>query len=92
MRDSIFTVKDVTERYRLHPKDRKWITNMVKKSYLELVEKRSPYKYKLTDKAIELIRTLKNWKNDLENLKTKYKISDLRLLLNSLKLKGKSTE
>jgi hypothetical protein len=80
-----FTHKDITKKYSLHPNDRKWLGNMIRKEYFSRVNSKPPYKYKLTTKANEFLSTIETWRIDLNKLMISKDTQDLIQLWQKLK-------
>jgi hypothetical protein len=84
--NKIFTSKDITKTYSLHPEDRKWLNNMIKKGFIVRVNDKTPFEYKITEKSEEFVSTINKWKNDLNNLIKARETASLSQLWNSLKV------
>lgn len=82
-----FTHTDITKKYFLHPNDRKWFNNVIKKGYFVKINSECPYKYKLSNKAENFIATINNWRNELSVLKNSKSTEDLQQLWMSIKRK-----
>lgn len=87
LENKIFTSKNITQRYNLHPATRKWLLNMEKNGFVECVERKSPFKYKLTENANDFMNIINSWKRELDNLIKATGISDLNELIDNLKIK-----
>lgn len=72
--------------YSLHPEDRKWLNNMMKKGFIVRVNDKPPFEYKITEKSKEFVSTINKWKNDLDNLIKTRETASLSQLWNSLKV------
>jgi hypothetical protein len=82
-----FTSRDIAEKYSLHPEDRKWFNNMIRKDYFIRINSKPTYRYKLTSKAKEFITIIEAWKSDIDNLIKSRKMANLQQLWISLKRK-----
>lgn len=80
-----FTCKEVAEAYSLHPEDRKWFNNMIRKGYFFKINSRAPFEYRLTCKAKEFIATINNYEIEIKNLKISKDTEDLNRLWQKLK-------
>ena len=83
--NKIFTRKDIAKAYFLHPEDRKWLNNMIRKGYFIRLNSKPPYRYNLSIKAKEFISTIENWRIDLNKLMTSKDTTDLFWLRQKLK-------
>jgi len=80
-----FTHKDVVTKYPLHPEDRKWLNNMVKKGFIKRLNSKPPFKHVLTEKSKYFISIIKAWKIDINNLMISKDTTDLFRLWQNLK-------
>jgi hypothetical protein len=71
--------------HSLHPEDRKWFNNMIRKGYFIKINSRAPFEYRLTCKAKEFIATISNYEIEIKNLKISKDTEDLNRLWQKLK-------
>lgn len=80
-----FTSRYIAKTYSLHPEDRKWLNNMIKKGFFMRLNGKPPFEHVLTEKSKDFISTIESWKVDLNNLMISKGTRDLFRLWNTIK-------